>query len=228
MLGDRRGSRPPRRVCPTAFEERIRRPMPFSPGRKAAALPREFVALSRLPRRVLWFYARALVVAARRRDRWSLNSATRPHEIAKLLSVAENSTRVVELGTGTGWTAISLALADSRRRVVTYDPITHPQRDFYLSLIDEETRRRLEFRHNVGEAGPADGEKVELVFVDSSHLTSVTIASFLAWEPAVVAGGVVAFHDYGNPAYPGVKEAVEQLWLAGELFGNLWIWRKSI
>src|SRR5688500_334336 len=57
--------------------------MPFSLGREAAALPRELAALSRIPRRVLWFYARALVVAARRRDRWSLASATRPHELAK-------------------------------------------------------------------------------------------------------------------------------------------------
>jgi predicted O-methyltransferase YrrM len=202
--------------------------MPFSPARKAASLPRELVALSRMPRRVLWFYARALVVAARRRDRWSLTSATRPHELAKLLSVAENSRRFVELGTGTGWTAISLALADSRRRVVTYDPKIHPQRDLYLSLTDDETRGRLEFRHDVGEAGPGEDEEVDLVFIDSSHSSSVTIASFFAWEPAVVAGGVVVFHDYGNPSYPGVKEAVEQLGLAGELFGNLWIWRKSI
>jgi hypothetical protein len=201
-------------------------PVPFNLVRSAAAVRHELVALSRLPPRVLWFYLRALVGAVRLRDRWSLRSATRPHELAKLLSVAENSTRVVELGTGTGWAAVSLALADSRRRVVTYDPNIQAHRDFYLRLVDEETRRRVEIRQDVGEAGPKD-EEVELVFIDSSHSSTVTSASFLAWEPAVVAGGIVAFHDYGNPSYPGVEEAVEELGLDGELFGNLWIWRKK-
>jgi hypothetical protein len=202
-------------------------PMPFSLLGKAAAVPRELVALLRLPRGVLWFYSRALVGAVRRQDRWSLTSATRPHALAKLLSVAENSTRVVELGTGTGWTAVSLALANSRRRVVTYDPNIHPQRDFYLQLVDEETRRRVEIRHGVGEAGPASGEEVDLVFIDSGHSSRVTVASFVAWEPSVVPGGIVAFHDYGNPSYPGVKAAVDELGLEGELFGNLWTWRKE-
>jgi predicted O-methyltransferase YrrM len=201
--------------------------MPYDLARNVAAVPRELLALLRLPRRVLWFYSRALLGAVRRRDRWTLTSATRPHELAKLLSVAENSTRVVELGTGTGWAAVSLALADSRRRVVTYDPNIQPHRDFYLGLVDEETRRRVDVRHDVGEAGPARGEEVELVFIDSSHSSTVAVASFVAWEPAVVGGGIVAFHDYGNPSYPGVKEAVEELGLEGELFGNLWIWRKE-
>jgi hypothetical protein len=202
-------------------------PMPFNLLRTGAATARELVALFRLPRRVLWFYSRAMVGAVRRRDWWSLTSATRPHALAKLLSVAENSTRVVELGTGTGWAAVSLALADSRRRVVTYDPNIHPQRDFYLRLVNEETRRRVDIRHDRGEAGPARSEEVELVFIDSGHSSTVTVASFVAWEPSVVAGGIVAFHDYGSRSYPGVKEAVEELGLEGELFGNLWIWRKD-
>ena len=37
----------------------------------------------------------------------------------------------------------------------------------------------------------------------------------LAWQPRMAPGGLVVLHDYGNPAYPGVAEAVAELGLEG-------------
>ena len=34
----------------------------------------------------------------------------------------------------------------------------------------------------------------------------------------------VVLHDYGNPAYPGVAEAVAQLGLSGREHAGLWLW----
>jgi hypothetical protein len=34
----------------------------------------------------------------------------------------------------------------------------------------------------------------------------------------------VVLHDYGNPAYPGVAEAVDRLGLAGREHAGLWLW----
>jgi hypothetical protein len=39
------------------------------------------------------------------------------------------------------------------------------------------------------------------------------------------AGAIVVFHDYDEPAYPGVTEAVRELGLPGEVFGHLFAWR---
>jgi methylase of polypeptide subunit release factors len=69
------------------------------------------------------FQWRAHRLAERIADSFSLASATRPADLAVILRLARNSRRVVVLGTGTGWTAIALALADARREVITFDPI---------------------------------------------------------------------------------------------------------
>jgi hypothetical protein len=42
----------------------------------------------------------------------------------------------------------------------------------------------------------------------------------------VAPGGVAAFHDYGHPEYPGVREAVAELGLEGREEGGLFVWRQ--
>jgi len=49
-------------------------------------------------------------------------------------------------------------------------------------------------------------------------------AEFRAWEPRLAPGALVALHDYGNPAYPGVAEAVDELGLSGREHAGLWLW----
>ena len=49
-----------------------------------------------------------------------------------------------------------------------------------------------------------------------------TIETFRVWRPAVT--GLVAFHDYGNPAYPGVSEAIAALRLEGRVIRDLFVW----
>jgi cephalosporin hydroxylase len=66
---------------------------------------------------------------------------------------------------------------------------------------------------------------VDLVFIDSSHEYDDTLAEFRAWQPAVRAGGHIAFHDYGTRE--GVTTAVDELRLDGAVKGtSLYVWRK--
>jgi hypothetical protein len=103
-----------------------------------------------------------------------------------------------------------------------------PHRERYLSLLDATTRARLELVEAEGRDGPSalrhtDLPPVDLLYIDGGHARESTVASFEAWRPALAARAVVAFHDYGDPQWPGVSEAVAQLGLEGEAEGTLFV-----
>jgi predicted O-methyltransferase YrrM len=184
---------------------------------------RWYAELRALPPRVALFQARARVVAHRRGDRFSLTSVTRPGDLATLLSLADGREHVVELGTATGWTSISLALSDPARRVTSFDPVNRPEPDRYLRLVAPDVRARVELVTAPGSDGPRDERPVDLLYIDSSHERQPTIDEVHAWQPVLAPGAAIAFDDYDHPNYPGVREAVEELGLDGHLVGTLFI-----
>jgi Methyltransferase domain len=188
---------------------------------------RQLAALLRFPPEVRRFYVRAIFASLRQRDRWSLVSAAHPSGLARLLELARGRETVFELGTGSAWTAISLALADPSRRIVSYDPYDRGGRGRYLALVGQTVRDRIELRARPGESGPDPGERVEMLFLDSSHQREETLSSFHAWRNALLPDGIVAFHDYDHPEYPGVREAIEELGLDGEAHDGLFVWRNG-
>ena len=200
------------------------------PAALPRALPRRFrretVQLLRmrlLPPRVALFHWRARRLASAIGDMFSLTSATRAEDLSRLLKLAANRRSVGELGTATGWTAISLALADPRRQVITFDPVRHPQRNAYLELVSPDVRARITCVDAAGSSGPPRGLEVELLYIDSSHTRDETIAELEAWRHALVPGAVVVFDDYLHPDYPGVREAVEALALDGRPVGTMFV-----
>src|SRR5690242_18590681 len=107
-----------------------------------------------LPLRVATFLWRARRHAVRSRDRFSLNSAIRPAEVVELLALARGRSAIVELGTGTGWSALVLALDDGGRRVVSYDPVVRAEREHYLAMVDLSVRERIDLRDEPDTSGP--------------------------------------------------------------------------
>lgn len=174
--------------------------------------------------RVLWFQWRAMRVARRTNDLFSIVSVTRPGDTRVLLELAEGRRRIVELGTATAWTAITLALDDPERHVVTYDPIRRPEAEAYLALVGRDIRRRIDFVVASGSIGPRDGRPVELLYIDSTHGREATIQEMSVWRPHLSDGALVLFDDYTNPDFPGVREAVQQLGLEGVRRGKLFIY----
>jgi predicted O-methyltransferase YrrM len=124
------------------------------------------------------------------------------------------------------WTAISLALAQNDRRMVTYDPVVQNVRERYLSLVPRSVRERITFVDRPGEAGPyPHAAAVDLLFIDASHEREATIRQYDAWRPALARDAVVLFDDYGHPDFPGVRQAVRDLGLDGHTSGLLFIHR---
>jgi predicted O-methyltransferase YrrM len=176
-----------------------------------------------LPLRVALFQWRAWRLAARTGDEFALVSGTRPRNLAVLLRLAQGSRRVVELGTGSAWTTISLVLADQNCGVISYDPIERDAREQYLRLASPAVRRRLRFVTAPGSHGPEDGEGVDLLYIDSSHDRDETVREVQAWSASLKAGSLVVFDDFGHPGYPGVEEAVRVLGLHGQRRGAFYI-----
>jgi predicted O-methyltransferase YrrM len=169
-----------------------------------------------LPPNVALFQWRARRLAWRTGDRFSQVSATRPRKLSVLLRAARGQQRVVELGTGTAWTTISLALADRQREVVSYDSTMRPERDRYLRLVSPSVRQRIEFIDASGDSGSRDNSTVNLLYIDSSHSRDDTIREMRVWQQSLVAGSIVVFDDFDHPEYRGVEEAVRQMGLDGE------------
>jgi predicted O-methyltransferase YrrM len=176
-----------------------------------------------LPPRVALFQARARRHAWRSGDLLSLTSVTRPADLRALLELARGRRRIVELGTATGWTAISLALADPGRSVISLDVIDREEPRRYLSLVDDSVRRRIDLQIRDGAEGPRDATAVDLLYIDSSHQREPTIAELNAWRPVLAPGAVVVFDDYEHPDYPGVREAIAELGLTGERHGTMFV-----
>jgi predicted O-methyltransferase YrrM len=185
------------------------------------------LSLHVLPPPVARFFWRARRHARATDDRFSLASAARPAELAELLALARGRTNVVELGTGTGWSAIALALDGRARQVISYDPCLRPEREAYLDLAGSQARARIDLREEPDSHGPHAGDPpVELLFIDSLHEHDAVLAAFRAWQGALAPRAVVVFHDYGHPDYPGVRTAIAELGLSGGSGrGGLFSWR---
>lgn len=181
------------------------------------------LALRVLPPRVALFQWRARRLASRIGDEFSLASATRPPKLAVLLSLAGRRRRVVELGTGTGWTAISLVLADRQRVLTSYDPVERRERERYLQLIGPRDRERLTLVGAPGAEGPRQDQPVDLLYIDSSHGEDETIREVHAWRSVLGRGALLVFDDFDHPQYPGVRDAVLQLELEGKPHAGLFV-----
>ncbi len=192
-------------------------------ARRAAAELRYGATLRILPPRVATFQWRARRVARAHREHFSLTSATRPGDLAQLLELARGRRRVVELGTGMGWTSISLALADRERHVTSFDPSDYPERRRYLSLVSPSVLQRIRFVTEPGSLGPREPDPTDLLYIDSSHEREGTLAELRAWWPALRPGAVVVLDDYTHPDFPGVREAIEQFGLDGVQRGTLFV-----
>jgi predicted O-methyltransferase YrrM len=193
--------------------------------RRALVVLDRLLHLGGLPLPVALFQARAVVRAARSGDAFALQAASRPPDVRALLRLATGRRTLVELGTATGWTTASFVLADPARTVTSYDPVVQPGRARYAALVGPKARARMTFVQDTGEAGAAtwDGPPVDLLFIDSTHTREDTLGEFHAWRPNLAPGGLVVFHDYGNPEFPGVAEAVEELGLPGDVVGGSYV-----
>lgn len=54
-------------------------------------------------------------------------------------------------------------------------------------------------------------ESVDLLFLDATHSKDAVLRDVHAWWPKIKTGGVLLGHDFNTQAWPGVVQAVEEL-----------------
>jgi predicted O-methyltransferase YrrM len=154
--------------------------------------------------------------------------------LARVISTIENAPAVVEVGSYCGRSTVVLAsvlqsLQISRMKVYAIDP--HDGRVGALDQGIEQLAPTLaKFKHNIAAAGLAplvEGiqrnsfevhweKSVSFLFIDGLHDYANVSRDFYHFEPWLVPGGYVAFHDYAH-YYPGVVKFVNEL-LANRLY----------
>jgi len=137
---------------------------------------------------------------------------------------------VVDLGAGSGTTALSVLCARPKKiRVITID---HDQKTLrWPERVAINVGRREDWRGILADSVEAakrfETNSVDLLLVDTDHTYETTKRELEAWLPKIRKDGYIWLHDYGVasewgwrksvPEVPGVKQAVEEAVVAGEL-----------
>lgn len=156
-----------------------------------------------------------------------------PGEIETIFELAESlppNPVIVNIGTGLGTSSLAFHEARSDATIFTIDI--------------ESCEEAFDNWHGAGVRGriiPIMGESeeigrrwaipiIDLLFVDGDHSPPGIRIDVKIWEPHVVPGGLLVFHDYGNPVTPYVKPTVDALMKGMERYlerGFIMAFRKS-
>ena len=133
--------------------------------------------------------------------------------------------RGAEIGVAFGGHSESILKNSSVEKLYAIDSYQHrPEYDDPMNLpqpvfdrLYERTGQRLgvfgdrvtQIRLDSVEAAQLINEPLDFVYIDGDHSYEGIRADLEAWFPLVREGGIIAGHDYGQPAFPGVKAAAD-------------------
>lgn len=155
--------------------------------------------------------------------------------LADLAAQVPADQEIIELGVFHGRTALMMAWGaglGQGAHVTGVDPWDLPG-NTYPAEFTESGPRRWAFHHvkslgfsrrvSLVQGFSADvartyaGPPVGLLFVDGDHTKEGARQDIEVWAPHLAPGATIAVDDYGNPNYPGVAEAVDELVAEGVL-----------
>ncbi len=115
---------------------------------------------------------------------------------------------VVNIGAAAG--VSTLAILEERPDALIYSCEVDPGAGEYSSLERAGLDKRRVIR--LGESAAAGRDfagTADFIFVDGGHEAAQVRDDIEAWLPCLLAGGIIAFHDYHNPNLPGVKQGID-------------------
>ncbi len=137
-------------------------------------------------------------------------SGTQPEFLYKLSYVTKGIGEIVEIGTNVGKTAIALAYGQKVKKgkpVYSMDIYEHPdiKKNLEKAGVTDYVNRIIMPSHKMAKKWE---KPIELLWIDGDHSYKGVCYDIKNWVHFVVAGGVIAFHDY-----PGHRRSKE-VWKA--------------
>jgi hypothetical protein len=115
--------------------------------------------------------------------------------------------RVLELGTALG--RATVCLAQQARQVATIDRLDQSEAREWCRRYH--VHDRVVFRQGeVERIAPRLEERFDLVFVDTVHDEGSVRSDIEASLPLLAQEGLLAFHNYPDPSWPGVRRVVDE------------------
>ncbi len=138
------------------------------------------------------------------------------------VQIPENSV-IVELGSFCGKSSFILASVAKHKRsklycvdafIPNFDCVSTPVEIARKSITEKVLIPFYDhvelIESDTSEAAQYINAEVDFMFIDADHSYEGVIKDCAAWLPKLRPGACVAFHDYFNEAFPGVKQAVDE------------------
>lgn len=143
------------------------------------------------------------------------------------INLIQNKGHFVEVGTWFGQSASYMAVEIiNSNKDIQFDVVDSMPEENWIQF-DKNTKRVS----NINQIKLPSLEAVKLykdnsldfVFIDSSHLYPEVLYEIQEWYKKVKAGGIIGGHDYGHKSYPGVEQAVKEVFDNNfNLLSNTW------
>ena len=160
--------------------------------------------------------------------------------------VPENG-QIAEIGVWLGRSISSIADLISDKHITVHAVDTFKGTPGEFSNIDAEAQRRdvkneflsnmnkfcistnITLHHKTSEEAAKDVEDntLDLVFIDAEHTYEAVLTDIKAWLPKLKTNGVMAGHDYAPPVFPGVVQAVTEVFGKVEVANDVWSIKKK-
>ncbi len=149
------------------------------------------------------------------RDNWGFLREIEVPVLYELVRLAidgkTHSPLFVNVGAGHGTSSLAMAEACPQAEIYTIDGDTW----FLKCERDTFMMAGIKPPHQIHTNSHAPDlifeHESDLIFIDADHREEELRADILKWLQYIRNDGIMAFHDYDHPNYPGVKIAVDEL-----------------
>lgn len=144
-------------------------------------------------------------------------------ELWKLVQLAAGK-EVLEVGSFKGLSAFCMAtVAKTVTCIDTFKANSAGQQQMPdFTTLDDFQKATSRFRKVIAHIGTSEelgrpematvvGAAFDLIFLDAMHTYEDVTGDILRWWPRVRDGGMMVWHDYTHPDFPGVQKAVDEI-----------------
>lgn len=149
------------------------------------------------------------------RDNWGYLREIEVSALQELvrLAVDNKSTPPLFVNVGAGHGTSSLAMAEACPEAMIYSVDNNLWfMECERKSFNEAGRKQPHQIHANSHDPDLEFEyEADFIFIDADHREEEVRADILKWFQYICNDGIMAFHDYDHPNYPGVKIAVDEL-----------------